>query len=85
MMRWVEKYAYKICAMRIKLASVIISCKVEQCLIKERDNLQIGRCAQELNSLDRSGGDNTRATTRLGTPGRPLRGIRLLRPPCQRW
>ena len=54
--------------MRVKLSSVIISLHVEHGLVEERDDLEVGWGTEELDTLDRTVGDETSAAAWLRAP-----------------
>lgn len=54
--------------MGVKLSSVVGGFQVQHGLVKEGNDLEVGRRAEELNTLDGARGDDTRTTAGLGTP-----------------
>lgn len=62
------RVAYQIGPVRVKLTTRVVGLQVEHRLVNERDDLEVGRCAEELNAGDGTGGNETRATSGLGAP-----------------
>ena len=54
--------------MRVQLPSIVARLEVEKRLVEERDDLEVRGRTQELNTLDRTGGDETRAASGLRAP-----------------
>lgn len=54
--------------MGVELSSVVIGFEVEHRLVKERDDLDVGLGAEELDTSDRTLGDETGSAAGLGAP-----------------